>query len=147
MSKKRVIFVCIHNSARSQMAEAWLRHLAADRFEVESAGLEPGKLNPFVVKAMAEVGVDISGHYPKGVAEIMATGRHFDYVVAVCDKEAAERCPLFPGSGERLHWNFPDPSAVVGSDEEKLVRAREVRELIRLRIESWVVDVCSSRCA
>lgn len=120
------------------MAEAWLRHLAADRFEVESAGLEPGKLNPFVLKAMAEVQIDMSAHYPKGVDEIVASGRHFDYVVAVCDKEAAERCPYFPGEGKRLHWNFPDPSAAKGSDDEKLTRAREVRDLIRLEIERWL---------
>ncbi len=141
MSKQRVLFVCIHNSARSQMAEAWLRHLAEDRFEVESAGLEPGRLNPFAIEAMREKHIDMSQHYPKGVDEVAASGRQFEYVIAVCDKEAAERCPIFPGEGARLHWNFPDPSAVVGTDDEKLSRAREVRDLIREQLIIWLAPL------
>lgn len=138
MVRQRVLFVCIHNSARSQMAEAWLRTLGSERFEVESAGLEPGKLNPIVVKAMKEAGVDISHHEAKGVQDLLAAGKPFDYIIAVCDKEAAERCPLFPGGGTRLHWSFPDPSAATGSDEEKLRVATEVRDAIKTRIESWL---------
>ncbi|MEY4668660.1 MAG: hypothetical protein RL518_1359 [Pseudomonadota bacterium] len=144
MKRQRVLFVCIHNSARSQMAEGWLRHLASERFEVESAGLEPGRLNPFVVQAMAAAGVDISHHQPKGVASLLSAGKHFDYVIAVCDKEAAERCPFFPGEGVRLHWNFPDPSAASGDDESKLRVAMQVRDSIRSKIESWLQDVARS---
>lgn len=140
MTKKRVLFVCIHNSARSQMAEGWLRHLASDRFEVESAGLEPGKLNPFVVEAMKNAGVDISHHTPKDVHEIAKSGRHFDYVVAVCDKEAAERCPLFPGGAVKLHWSFPDPSAATGDPSQKLQVASDVRDAIKAKIKEWIAD-------
>lgn len=103
MNRKRVLFVCIHNSARSQMAEGWLRHLAGDRFEVESAGLEPGKLNPFVVQAMRDSGVDISYHKPKGVEELLRAGRSFDYIIAVCDKEAARALP-------HLSWQLTTPA-------------------------------------
>ena len=138
MDRKRVLFVCIHNSARSQMAEAWLRHLADERFEVESAGLEPGKLNPFVVQAMGQAGIDISHHTSKSVDELVTAKRHFDYVIAVCDREAAERCPLFPGEGTRLHWSFSDPSAASGNEEDKLLVAISVRDAIRARIEAWL---------
>jgi len=123
------------------MAEAWLRHLGGARFEVESAGLEPGKLNPFVVQAMAAAKIDISHHRAKSVDELLSAGKHFDYVIAVCDKEAAERCPFFPGEGKRLHWSFPDPSAATGVDEDKLRVATEVRDAIRARIESWLCEV------
>lgn len=138
MSRQRVLFVCIHNSARSQMAEAWLRHLAGERFEAESAGLEPGKLNPFVVQAMRDVGIDISNHQPKGVNDLLAAGKTFDYVIAVCDKEAAERCPIFPGGSQKLHWSFADPSSARGDDSEKLRVAALVRDEIRGRIAEWI---------
>lgn len=138
MHKKRVLFICIHNSARSQMAEGWLRHIASERFEVESAGLEPGTLNPFVVQAMRGVGVDISHHTPKSVLEIATSGRHFDYVIAVCDKEAAERCPIFPGEYVRLHWNFPDPSKAQGEDDDTIAFAASVRDMIRTKLTEWL---------
>lgn len=141
MTHKRVLFVCIHNSARSQMAEAWLRHLAGERFEVDSAGLEPGKLNPFVVEAMKEVGIDISHHVPKGVQDLFAAGRTYDYVIAVCDKEAAEKCPLFPGRAVRLHWSFPDPSAATGDHNNKLRIAAEVRDTIKSTLERWLREL------
>lgn len=141
MDRKRALFVCIHNSARSQMAEAWLRHLGGGRFEVESAGLEPGNLNPFVVQAMAKAGIDISHHTSKSVDQLLASHRQFDYVIAVCDKEAAERCPLFPGEGARLHWSFSDPSAASGDDGHKLRVAMEVRDEIRARIEAWLKEL------
>jgi arsenate reductase (thioredoxin) len=137
MAKQPVLFVCIHNSARSQMAEAWLNHLYGDRFAAESAGLEPGTLNPYAVRVMAEEGIDISKAQTKSVQAMAQSGRQFDYVVTVCDKEAAERCPLFPGKGERLHWSFPDPSQAKGSDEEKMVQVRAVRDEIRTKIEEW----------
>ena len=137
--KKRVLFVCIHNSARSQMAETFLNSLS-DRFEAESAGLEQGKLNPFVVKAMADAGFDMSGNRSKTVAEMLQAGKTYDYVVAVCDKEAAERCPIFPGSGEKQHWPFPDPSSFEGSDGEKLEFAKGVRDQIKVRIEQFIKE-------
>lgn len=141
MSKTRVLFVCIHNSARSQMAEAWLNTLYGDRFEAMSAGLEPGTLNPYAVRAMQEAGVDISYAATKSVFDLLQAARCFDYVVTVCDPEAAERCPVFPGEGSRLHWPFPDPSRAQGSDAEKLAQTRSVRDAIRRQIEAWAQAV------
>lgn len=136
--KKKVLFVCIHNSARSQMAEALLNHLAGDRFEAESAGIEPGRLNPFAVEVMREIGIDISSHRTKGVRDLIRQGRVYDYVITVCDEASAERCPSFPGAGERIHMGFLDPSSFQGSHEEKLARTRQVREDIRSRLQQWV---------
>ncbi|PLX68694.1 MAG: arsenate reductase ArsC [Denitrovibrio sp.] len=136
--KTKVIFICIHNSARSQMAEMFLNDIASDRFEAKSAGLEAGKLNPFVVKAMANVGIDMSANKTKTVMEILESGESFDYVITVCDKEAAERCPLFPGKGEKLHWGFEDPSSFQGTDEEKLAFAMKVRDQIKAQLESFL---------
>ena len=137
MAKQKVLFVCIHNSARSQMGEAFLNRHGRDRFEAESAGLEPGKLNPVVVIAMSEVGFDLSGHTTKSVVSMIERGPYFDYVITVCDEASAERCPVFPGPGRRLHWPFPDPSAFTGAPEEKLAGARQVRDAIRARVEAW----------
>ena len=141
--KKRVIFICIHNSGRSQMAEGFLRALGGDRYEVASAGIEAGKLNPLVVKSMAEVGVDISAHYSKKADDLIAQGEKFDTVITVCDESNAERCPMFPGRGtnpqaERLHWGFPDPSALEGTEEEKLAGIRPIRDAIEARIQDWL---------
>lgn len=136
--KLKVLFVCIHNSARSQMAETFLNEMAYDRFEAESAGLEAGKLNPFVVKAMFEVGLDISSNRTKTVQEMLKARKAYDWVITVCDKEAAERCPLFPGAGNRDHWSFPDPSSFEGDNEEKLAFARGVRDQIRDRIKKFI---------
>jgi arsenate reductase len=137
-NRKRVLFICIHNSARSQMAEAFLNSMAPDRFFAESAGLEKGSLNPFAVKAMLEDGIDISGNSTKSVMDFVNNGVTYDYVVAVCDKEAAERCPIFPGSGEKLHWGFADPSSASGSDADKLDAARKVRDEIKEKIIEWI---------
>lgn len=136
----RVLFVCIHNSARSQMAEAYLKRLAGDRFEVESAGIEPGTLNPLAVEVMKEDGIDISANLTKGVSEFLKQGRHFSYVITVCDQTAAERCPIFPGGGTRLHWGFADPSTFDGNREEKLAQTRLVRDQIKRRIEEFVAE-------
>jgi len=133
---KKVLFVCIHNSARSQMAEAFLNTYGKGRYVAESAGIEPGKLNPFVVAVMKEKGIDISGNATKSVASVLNNG--YDVVVTVCDEASAERCPLFPGKAERLHWGFPDPSSKKGSDEEKLVFARDVRDAIEKKIKEYV---------
>ena len=139
--KQKVLFVCIHNSARSQMAEAWLNHLYGDRFDATSAGLEPGQLNPYAVRVMAEAGVDISGATTKSVFDMYKAGKLFNYVVTVCDREAAERCPIFPGVAERIQWSFPDPSQASGSEEEKMAQVRAVRDQIRAQIEAWAVAV------
>ena len=131
--KTRVMFVCIHNSGRSQMGEALLRHLAGDRFEVCSAGIEAGRLNP-----MAEIGIDMNNHYAKTVQEFIDRGEHFDYVITVCDETNAERCPIFPGQHQRCHWSFPDPSALSGSDAIKLAGIRPIRDAIELRLKTWL---------
>ena len=139
--KQKVLFVCIHNSARSQMAEAWLNHLYGDRFDAESAGLEPGTLNAYAVRVMAEAGIDIADATTKSVFDLYRAGRLYNYVVTVCDQEAAERCPIFPGAAERLHWSFADPSKATGSDIEKMAQVRAVRDQIRAQIEEWAVTV------
>lgn len=136
----RVLFICTHNSARSQMAEAYLRQLGEDRFEAESAGLEPGKLNPYVVRALLEEGIDISGKKTQGVSELLKQGKSYDFVVAVCSKEAADRCPIFPGQAKRLVWSYPDPSAFTGSDEEIMDQVRGVRDAIRERIRQFAKE-------
>ncbi|PIW64641.1 MAG: arsenate reductase ArsC [Candidatus Omnitrophica bacterium CG12_big_fil_rev_8_21_14_0_65_50_5] len=142
MTKRRVLFVCIHNSARSPMAEAWLNHFCGDFFEAQSAGLEPGSLNPLVVEVMKEVGVDISHKKPQGVFDLYKRGEFFSYVIAVCDGASAEKCPTFPGALERIHWSFPDPSKVTGTKEEKLDQIRPIRDEIKEKIKSW----CSLMC-
>ena len=142
MRKQNVLFVCVHNSARSQMAEAFLNQVCGDEFEAQSAGLEPGKLNPIVVEAMQEIGIDISGNKTKAVFDMFKSGKLFSHVITVCDETSAERCPIFPGVAKRLHWSFPDPSAFQGTHEEKLARTREVRDMIKAKIEEWCEDVC-----
>ena len=129
----------MHNSARSQMAEAFLNNLAGDRFEVKSAGLEPGTLNPVVVKSMMEMGIDISNNRTKSVNEFI--GEQFDYVITVCDAVDSERCPVFPGKTVRLHWGFKDPSKLTGSHEEKLEEIRRIRDGIKNTIEEWVNEL------
>ncbi len=131
-----VLFLCVHNSARSQMAEAFLKKYGGDRFLVESAGLEPGKLNPYVVRAMAEVGIDISKNRTKSVFDLANAGKSYDVVVTVCSKEAAECCPVFPGRAEKMHWPFDDPSSFTGSDEEIMEGVRRVRDQIKAAIIS-----------
>jgi arsenate reductase (thioredoxin) len=140
--KKRVLFVCIHNSARSQMAEAFLNRICGDTFETHSAGIEPGQLNPVVVEAMREIGIDISGNQTKSVNDYLKAGKLFAYVITVCDETSAERCPIFPGVTTRLHWGFPDPSAIQGTHEEKLARTREIRNSIKAKVEAWCQEVC-----
>jgi arsenate reductase len=142
MDKKKVLFVCVHNSARSQMAEAFLKALAGDRFEVMSAGLEPGVLNPLAVEVMKEVGIDISQNRTKSAFDLFKQGKLFSYVISVCDAASAERCPLFPGLlTARIHWSFADPSAFTGTYEEKLEQTRKVRDAIREKIEAWLKEI------
>jgi thioredoxin type arsenate reductase len=139
---QRILFVCIHNSARSQMAEAFVNQMCRDSYEAHSAGLEPGVLNPLVVEAMQEVGIDIAGARTKSVAEMLANGPRFSRVVTVCDEASAERCPAFPGTVAREHWGFPDPSALSGSHEERLAAVRRIRDDIRERVGQWCRLAC-----
>ncbi len=139
MSKQKILFLCTGNSARSQMAEAFVRKYADDRFEAHSAGLEPKGLNPLTVKVMDEVGIDTSGQTSKGVDAYLGKV-HFQYLVTVCD-DADKNCPtVWPGVNTRMHWSFQDPAAVEGTEEEKLAKFREVRDLIEARIKEWLAE-------
>ncbi|MBN1384129.1 MAG: arsenate reductase ArsC [Elusimicrobia bacterium] len=133
--KIKVLFVCVHNSARSQMAEAFLNNLAGNKFEAKSAGITPAKLNPVVVDVMKEMGIDISGNKTKGVKEFIDIVNMFDYVITVCDGSG---CPLLPGNVKQMHWSFPDPSEFTGTNEDKLAKTREVRGQIKSKIEDWI---------
>ena len=137
MNKAKVLFLCTGNSARSQMAEAFLRKYGGDEFEAYSAGLEPKGINPYTERVMEEVGVGLSGQYSKHIREYMGKV-HFAYVITLCD-EAEASCPTtFPGISRRLHWSFEDPAAFVGSDDEKLVKFREVRDQLERTIKEWL---------
>jgi arsenate reductase (thioredoxin) len=135
--KARVLFLCTHNSARSQMAEGLLRHLAGDRFEAYSAGTEATYVRPLAIRAMDEIGVDISGQESKMLERYLR--ETFDYVITVCD-DANEACPFFPGAKNRLHWSLPDPSAAKGSEEVRLAVFRSVRDRMRNRMQAELVD-------
>ena len=138
MEPVKVLFVCVHNSARSQMAESFLNHLGNGGFVAESAGLEPGTLNQVVVSAMKLEGIDISGNKTKTVDSIIASGKKFDYVITVCDESNAERCPIIPGAGKRINWSFDDPSMLNGSYAEKLNQTLLIMYQIKTRIENWI---------
>lgn len=142
--KKRVLFLCVHNSARSQMAEAFLNQQCGEFFEAQSAGLEPGTLNPLAVAVLAETGLDISGKETRSVFEVFKTGELFAYVVTVCSEAEAAGCPIFPGVSKRLHWPFPDPSKLAGTQEEKLQQARQIRDSIRAKIQEFCDQYCAS---
>lgn len=139
--KTRVLSICIHNSARSQMTEEYLRLECGDRIEVTSAGIEPGSLNPAVVELLREDGVDIAGKATQSAFDLHTAGRSFDYVIAVCDAEAAERCPIFPAEKKRLHWPFLDPSKASGTMEEKLAYIRPIRDQIREKVREFCRDL------
>jgi arsenate reductase len=141
--KPKVLFLCTGNSARSQMAEAFLRHYAGDRFEVYSAGLEPKEIHPYTRQVMAEVGLDLAGHRAKSVLEFLGKV-HFGYLITVC-ADAERNCPTFPGVAKRYHWPFPDPAAFEGSEEEKLAQFRAVRDAIDKRIKEWLAQLEAER--
>lgn len=138
MDKIKILFVCIHNSARSQMAEAFVNTYYSDNFIAESAGLEPGTLNPLVVKAMGEIGIDISKNLTKDVFEFYKNGKKFDYVITVCDEASGLRCPVFPGALQKLSWSFEDPSSLTGSEEEKLISISAIRDSIKIKLEEFL---------
>lgn len=136
--KTKVLFVCSHNSARSQMAEEFLKKIGNEKFEVESAGLEPGKINPFVAKVLLEdEGIDIRNKKTKSVFDLFKTGCKYHYVITVCDANQSGRCPIFPGKTLRRYWNFPDPSAFQGTDDEILLKVRKVRDAIKKEVADF----------
>ena len=137
MTRQRVLFLCTHNSARSQMAEGFLRQRAGHRFDVESAGTEETRVHPLAIRAMREVGIDVSGHRSKTLDRFL--DQPWDVVITVCDS-ANERCPLFPRSARRLHWSFEDPSQTRGSEEERLEVFRRIRDEIAARIDGWLAE-------
>jgi arsenate reductase len=143
MNQPKILFICVHNSARSQMAEAFLNDICGAEFEAQSAGLEPGTLNPLVVEVMREVGLDISRNKTQAVFDVFKSGQLFTYVVTVCSEAEAGGCPIFPGPAQRLHWPFPDPSKVVGTPEEKLAKIRQIRDAIRMRVEQFCAENCA----
>lgn len=140
MAKPRVLFLCTGNSARSQMAEALLRHLGGNRFDAHSAGLDPKGMNPLTVEALAEIGLDTKGQSSKSLQIYL--GQKFDHVITVCD-HANEKCPAWPGKTQRHHWSFEDPAAATGTHEEQLKVFRKIRDQISARIKAWLQDVPS----
>ena len=137
MPADKVLFVCIHNSARSQMAEAFLKQLAGDHLEVESAGFVPSPINPLVVAVMQEIGIDLVAKKTQKVFDLYLDGKLYSYVITVCDQAAAEKCPVFPGLVTRLHWSFEDPAGFAGTWEERLEKTRKIRDAIRERVSEW----------
>ncbi len=140
MEKIKVLFVCVHNSARSQMAMAYLKSLGAEEYVADSAGLEPGSLNSMVVKAMADDGIDISQNKPKKVFDLIRAGREFDTVVTVCDGVNGEKCPIFPGKVTRIHKEFTDPSSFSGTDEEVYAKTISVRNEIKEWVKKFIAN-------
>jgi arsenate reductase len=140
MNKKRVLFLCTHNSARSPMAEAWLQRLGDDSFEVESAGLEPGTLKPLVIEAMREVGIDLSRKTTQSILDVLQSGRMFHYVIALYEKAKEAQCPTFPGLAKRLHWTIPERPKLAGTGAAQLAHVRAVRDLIKARVEAWLAE-------
>ena len=139
MDKQRVLFLCTGNSARSQMAEAFLRKYGGERFEAFSAGLEPKAINPLTIQVMSEAGIDVSGQRSKGINEFLGKVL-FQYLITVCD-DAEKNCPtVWPGVNQRLHWSFEDPAKFEGTDEQKLAKFRQVRDLIDTKVKAWLVE-------
>jgi arsenate reductase len=141
MSKKKILFVCVHNSARSVMAEAFINNLFGDKFEAESAGLEPGTLNQNVVSIMNEINIDISQKTPQSVFELFKNGKRYNYIITVCDGANAEKCPIFPGVSKTIHWSFEDPSKYSHAEYDEsdaLAKIRPIRDEIKNQITEWV---------
>lgn len=144
---KKVLFICTHNSARSQMAEALLKQTCGEFFHVESAGTQPGQLNSLAVEAMAELGIDISQNKTKSIFPFMRERPGFNFVISVCDESVHEHCPTFPAGARYLQWSFPDPSKFTGTHEEKLAWTRELRDAIKARIQAWCDETCVAEVA
>ncbi len=145
MNKPNVLFICVHNSARSRIAEGLLNARCGGFFEAQSAGLESGRgVNPLAAAVMQEIGIDISAKPSQEVFDVYKSGQLFAYVITVCSESEGAACPIFPGSAKRLHWPFPDPSSFTGTWEEKLEQTRAVREAIAAKIDAWCAEVCRS---
>jgi arsenate reductase len=140
--KKKVLFICVHNSARSQMAAALLNEICGEFFEPQSAGLEPGTLNPLAVEALQEIGIDISGNKTQSVFDVFKSGQLFPYVITVCSESESKGCPIFAGVTKRLHWPFNDPSQFTGTHAQKLAKTQELLQEIRTKID----DFCEEHC-
>ena len=143
MNKPKVLFICVHNSARSQMAEAFLKDMCGAEFDVQSAGLEPGILNSLELYVMRVAGLDISKNKTQAVFDVFKSGQLFTYVITVCSEAEAGGCPIFPGPTQRLHWPFPDPSKVEGTPEERLEKVRQIRDAILARVELFCAENCT----
>ena len=143
MTQIKVLFLCIHNSARSQMAEAYMKKFGGEIFHAESAGLELGKLNPLAIQVMKEDGIDISNNPTKDVFEMYKQGKLFNYVITVCDPKASESCPVFPGVLKKINWSFDDPSKFTGSQEEKLAQTRIIRDKIKKAVQEFIKETVS----
>ena len=140
--KTKILFICVHNSARSQMAAALLNKMCGEYYVAQSAGLEPGTLNPLVVKVLQEIGIDISRNKTQHVFDVWKSGQMFQYVITVCDEAEAQGCPIFPGVTKRLHWPFPDPSKFTGTEEKRLEQTRRVLDQINAKIDSFCEEHC-----
>ena len=138
MEKITVLFTCIHNSARSQMAEAFLKSMGGERFQVDSAGLEPGSINPLAIEVMKGIGIDISQKKTRSVFDLYIKDKLFQYVIAVCDEGALQHCPIFPGFATRLSWALEDPSSFTGTHEEQLDKTRRVRDRIKEHVVEFI---------
>jgi arsenate reductase len=143
MTRKKILFICVHNSARSQIAAALLNKMCGESFEAKSAGLEAGTLNPLAIEVLREIGIDISHNETQRVFDVWKSGQLFPFVVTVCSEADAKGCPIFPGVTTRLHWPFDDPSAFTGTHEERLAATRHVRNQIQAKIETF----CEKQCA
>ena len=139
----RILLICVQNTARSQIAEAFLKRACGAEFRVESAGLEPGTINPLAIATMKEVGIDISGNSTQSVFDVFRSGRIFSYVISVCDEASAEACPIFPGIVTRIHWSIPDPAALTGTWEERLEAVRLIRQTISDRVDAFCSQTCT----
>ncbi|HTQ66511.1 MAG TPA: arsenate reductase ArsC [Puia sp.] len=137
---RKVLFVCVHNSARSQMAEAFLNKYGKDYFIAESAGIEPGRLNPNVIEVLKEIDIDISNKSTQGVFDLFSKGKTYNAVITVCDEASAERCPIFPGVTKRIAWSFADPSTFKGTQDEVLEKTRKVRDEIKSKVLEFIKD-------
>jgi arsenate reductase len=142
---RKVLFVCVHNSGRSQMAQGFMNHLCGDRFLAESAGITPAvAVTPHVVKVMQEAGIDISANKPKSVFDVYKTGEVFSYIITVCDQTSAEQCPVFLGLIKQIHWSFPDPSKLTGSEDDQIKQLRQISDSIRDKILAWCSELAES---
>jgi arsenate reductase len=140
----RALFICVQNTARSQMAEAFLKRACGTQFQVESAGLQPGTVNPLAVATMKEVGIDISSNTTQSVFDVFRLGKIFSHVITVCDEASAEACPIFPGIVTRIHWSIPDPAALTGTWEERLEAVRAIRQTISDRVDAFCSQTCTA---